>query len=186
MGLKFNYKYLILILMVGLSSCDPPANTVANTQPTVVKEELGTPGLPLSLSLSQYEISLTLDQRPLELTLDFSTNSINYHLFCAEHEFTGEVPVPRSLSEGLQNIISESSICRIHYEYPEESEVVRCMAFSLPWLTLEMANGETLPLYKGGQKTICLEGLNFLCDPNAEATLDKLTTQTIELIPKCD
>lgn len=172
--------------MAGLTSCDPPAGTAPNTQPTVVQEELGTPGLPLSLSLSQYETDLSLNQRPLELTLDFSSNSMSYHLFCAEHEFTGQVPVPRSLSEGLQNIISESSICRVHYEYPEESDVVRCMAISLPWLTMDMDNGKSLPLYRGTQKTICMEGLNFLCDPNAESTLNKLTTQTIELIPKCD
>jgi hypothetical protein len=172
--------FIILGLAIGLASCETPQSST-ETAESLVRESLGVLGTVKAIHLT----SVGLSGSYAEADLDFDSGVASYHLSCPGKEFSGKAPLPRGLRESLQKFLSESEICRIRFEAPNNSEQVACLAMMIPMAEAIVSSGEILPLFLAGNP-ICQQPINFFCDPEVEKEFQDLAKKAIALLPACN
>lgn len=176
--------FIILGLATGLASCETPQSST-ETADSLVRESLGVLGTVKAIHLTSVGLSSSISEGYAEADLDFDSGVASYHLSCPGKEFSGKAPVPRGLRESLQQFLSESEICRIRFEAPNNSEQVACLAMMIPMAEAISPSGDILPLFLAGN-SICQQPINFFCDPEVENEFQDLAKKAIALLPACD
>jgi hypothetical protein len=178
------HLFIILGLAAGISSCKAPDSST-ETAGSVVRESLGVLGTVKAIHLTSAGLSSSISEGYSEAELDFDSGVASYHLACPGKEFSGQAPVPRGLRESLQQFLSESEICRIRFEAPQNSERVACLAMMIPMAEAVVPSGEVLPLFLAGNP-VCQQPIIFFCDPEVEKEFQDLAKKAIALLPACD
>ncbi len=176
--------FIILGLAIGLASCETPQSST-ETAESLVRESLGVLGTVKAIHLTSVGLSGSISEGYAEADLDFDSGVASYHLSCPGKEFSGKAPLPRGLRESLQKFLSESEICRIRFEAPNNSEQVACLAMMIPMAEAIVPSGDILPLFLAGNP-ICQQPINFFCEPDVEKDFHDLAKKAIALLPACD